>query len=157
MIALTARLNERDEMIMRLQEEVDAYDKHQRDLEDALDQKTAGLIHAQRVALEQADSPEKKAMLANRFAAASDMNEATSSGAGSNGSGGVTEVSGDIFTARGVGPQGAVMDRFLQEKLESLVQAEVDERINDLKREVFPPLEIARAPMEPSSKRTVEN
>eukprot|EP00282_Hemiselmis_andersenii_P038986 CAMPEP_0169428776 /NCGR_PEP_ID=MMETSP1042-20121227/1507_1 /TAXON_ID=464988 /ORGANISM="Hemiselmis andersenii, Strain CCMP1180" /LENGTH=616 /DNA_ID=CAMNT_0009538969 /DNA_START=18 /DNA_END=1865 /DNA_ORIENTATION=- len=67
MIALTARLNERDEMIMRLQEEVDAYDRHQRDLEDALDQKTASLIHLQRVALEQADSPDKKAELASTF------------------------------------------------------------------------------------------
>ena len=38
MIALTARLTERDEMIMRLQEEVDAYDRQQRYLEDCLDQ-----------------------------------------------------------------------------------------------------------------------
>lgn len=43
MIALTARLNERDEMIMRLQEEVDAYDRHQRVLEDLLDQSVCTL------------------------------------------------------------------------------------------------------------------
>ncbi|KAG2374384.1 hypothetical protein C9374_010954 [Naegleria lovaniensis] len=49
MIALTARLNERDETILSLQEELDAYDHHQKMLEDALDRKTAALIHLQRV------------------------------------------------------------------------------------------------------------
>lgn len=52
MIALTARLNERDESILALQEELDAYDRHQRMMEDILDQKTATLIHWQRVAME---------------------------------------------------------------------------------------------------------
>jgi kinesin family protein 3/17 len=71
MIALTARLNERDEsvrlcaassvspvlltrwrQIVALQEELDAYDRHQRMMEDILDQKTAMLIHWQRVAME---------------------------------------------------------------------------------------------------------
>eukprot|EP00698_Gefionella_okellyi_P014420 TRINITY_DN4002_c0_g2_i1.p1 TRINITY_DN4002_c0_g2~~TRINITY_DN4002_c0_g2_i1.p1 ORF type:complete len:1024 (+),score=306.20 TRINITY_DN4002_c0_g2_i1:27-3098(+) len=52
MIALTARLNERDESILALQEELDAYDRHQRMMEDILDQKTAMLIHWQRLALE---------------------------------------------------------------------------------------------------------
>ncbi|GFR42886.1 hypothetical protein Agub_g3878, partial [Astrephomene gubernaculifera] len=37
MIALTARLNERDERINSLQEELDAYDRYQRQLEDQLD------------------------------------------------------------------------------------------------------------------------
>ncbi|KAL9648746.1 hypothetical protein ABK040_003682 [Willaertia magna] len=48
MIALTARLNERDETILSLQEELDAYDHHQKMLEDALDRKTATIIHYQR-------------------------------------------------------------------------------------------------------------
>jgi septal ring factor EnvC (AmiA/AmiB activator) len=39
MIALTARLNERDEYIMNLQEELDAYDQHQKMLEDSLNTK----------------------------------------------------------------------------------------------------------------------
>ena len=39
MIALTQRLNERDEQILAMQEELEAYDRHQRRLEDALDQK----------------------------------------------------------------------------------------------------------------------
>mmetsp|Transcript_8306 Transcript_8306/g.16664 ORF Transcript_8306/g.16664 Transcript_8306/m.16664 type:complete len:979 (-) Transcript_8306:23-2959(-) len=52
MIALTQRLNERDEQIMALQDELDAYDRHQKDLEEKLDEKTAQLIHLQRVTME---------------------------------------------------------------------------------------------------------
>ena len=52
MIALTQRLNERDEQIMALQDELDAYDRHQKELEEKLDEKTAQLIHLQRVTLE---------------------------------------------------------------------------------------------------------
>ena len=52
MIALTQRLNERDEQIMALQDELDAYDRHQKELEEKLDEKTAQLIHLQRVAIE---------------------------------------------------------------------------------------------------------
>jgi hypothetical protein len=47
MIALTGRLNERDASILALQEELDAYDSHQRMMEDALDNKTAMLIRLQ--------------------------------------------------------------------------------------------------------------
>jgi kinesin family protein 3/17 len=54
MIALTARLNERDEQIMTLQEELEAYDRHQRLLEDNLDSKTAEIIQLRRAALEAA-------------------------------------------------------------------------------------------------------
>ena len=52
MIALTQRLNERDEQIMALQDELDAYDRHQKQLEEKLDEKTAQLIHLQRVLME---------------------------------------------------------------------------------------------------------
>eukprot|EP01012_Entosiphon_sulcatum_P032615 TRINITY_DN4145_c0_g1_i1.p1 TRINITY_DN4145_c0_g1~~TRINITY_DN4145_c0_g1_i1.p1 ORF type:complete len:754 (+),score=146.21 TRINITY_DN4145_c0_g1_i1:324-2585(+) len=48
MIALTARLNERDETILALQEELDAYDYQYRLMEDALDQKTAAVLTLQR-------------------------------------------------------------------------------------------------------------
>ena len=41
MIALTARLNERDETIIQLQEELDAYDRVHRETEDSLEHKTA--------------------------------------------------------------------------------------------------------------------
>ncbi|TYZ57015.1 hypothetical protein PybrP1_003281 [[Pythium] brassicae (nom. inval.)] len=52
MIALTQRLNERDEQITALQDELDAYDRHQKELEEKLDEKTAHLIHLQRVTME---------------------------------------------------------------------------------------------------------
>ncbi|KAG2483602.1 hypothetical protein HYH03_017544 [Edaphochlamys debaryana] len=54
MIALTARLNERDEKISYLQEELDAYDRYQRQLEDALDAKTTELITLRKAAVEHA-------------------------------------------------------------------------------------------------------
>lgn len=40
MIALTGRLNERDETIIQLQEELDAYDRIHRETEEALESKT---------------------------------------------------------------------------------------------------------------------
>mmetsp|Transcript_5839 Transcript_5839/g.8574 ORF Transcript_5839/g.8574 Transcript_5839/m.8574 type:complete len:887 (+) Transcript_5839:2-2662(+) len=49
MIALTARLNERDETIIGLQEELDAYDHHQQMLETALDRKTTGMLQLQKM------------------------------------------------------------------------------------------------------------
>jgi kinesin family protein 3/17 len=39
MIALTSRLNERDETIVQLQEELDAYDRIHRETEETLEQK----------------------------------------------------------------------------------------------------------------------
>lgn len=54
MIALTARLNERDEQIGALQEELEAYDAQYRRLEDALDAKTAELIALRRAAMQSA-------------------------------------------------------------------------------------------------------
>lgn len=64
MILLTQRLNERDEQIVALQDELDAYDRHQRDLEEKLDEKTAALIHLQRVTMEHnAASPVKNSEL----------------------------------------------------------------------------------------------
>jgi hypothetical protein len=52
MIALTARLNERDEQLLALQEELQAYDAHQRELEDAIDARTAELIALRKAAME---------------------------------------------------------------------------------------------------------
>jgi len=60
MIALTQRLVERDEQIMALQDELDAYDSHHKELEEKLDEKTAMLIKFQRIAMEEnASSPFK--------------------------------------------------------------------------------------------------
>jgi hypothetical protein len=49
MIQLTARLNERDQSILLLQEELDGYDRHQRAMEDELDAKRHRLIQLQRM------------------------------------------------------------------------------------------------------------
>ena len=46
MIGLTARLNERDESILSLQEELDAYDHQQKLMEEALDQRTEAMLRA---------------------------------------------------------------------------------------------------------------
>lgn len=53
MLALTKRLSDRDEQILILQEELDAYDAAQRKLEDALDQRTAEVIAVRKAALEE--------------------------------------------------------------------------------------------------------
>ena len=53
MMALTKRLSDRDEQILILQEELDAYDAAQRRLEDALDQRTAEVLALRKAALEQ--------------------------------------------------------------------------------------------------------
>ena len=52
MIALTQRLNERDEQIMALQDELEAYDRNQAALENKLDEKTTQCIQIQRLELE---------------------------------------------------------------------------------------------------------
>ncbi|KAJ1458318.1 P-loop containing nucleoside triphosphate hydrolase protein [Pelagophyceae sp. CCMP2097] len=52
MIALTQRLNERDDQILMLQDELDAYDRNQAALENKLDEKTAVCIRLQRQMLE---------------------------------------------------------------------------------------------------------
>ncbi len=60
MIALTQRLVERDEQITALQDELDAYDRHHKELEEKLDEKTAMLIRLQRISMEvNASSPFK--------------------------------------------------------------------------------------------------
>jgi hypothetical protein len=90
MILLTQRLNERDDQIVALQDELDAYDRHQRDLEEKLDEKTAALIHLQRVVLEHnTSSPVKSRALVEALGAWSGasppngvVTEASSTGSG---------------------------------------------------------------------------
>eukprot|EP00948_MAST-09A_sp_MAST-9A-sp1_P001425 g1425.t1 len=80
MIALTQRLNERDEQIMALQDELDAYDTHQKELEEKLDEKTAALIHLQRVTMEHNESsPVKNEDLVQALGEWADTTKASSS------------------------------------------------------------------------------
>ena len=138
MIALTSRLNERDDTIMRLQEELDAYDRHQRDLEDELDRKTAGLIHLQRIAMEQAGSSETKAKIMqvlSEFEYGRDSPETSD--------GNVFSASDDrtshAWTEEGRNEQrSAPMDEIppaLQAKIDRIIQEEIEERIDNLRRE----------------------
>jgi hypothetical protein len=53
MIALTQRLNERDEQIIRLQDELELWESKAKTMEEKLDEKTVALIHLQRVTIEQ--------------------------------------------------------------------------------------------------------
>lgn len=53
MRALTTKLSDRDEQILILQKELDAYDRAQRALEDALDQRTAEIMPLRKAALAQ--------------------------------------------------------------------------------------------------------
>eukprot|EP00960_Hanusia_phi_P068517 766865-Hanusia_phi.AAC.1 len=138
MIALTSRLNERDDTIMRLQEELDAYDRHQRDLEDELDRKTAGLIHLQRIAMEQAGSSETKAKIMqvlSEFEYGRDSPETSD--------GNVFSASDDrtshAWTEEGRSDQrSAPMDEIppaLQAKIDRIIQEEIEERIENLRKE----------------------
>ena len=55
MIALTQRLNERDEQIMSLQDEIEIFETRYHDLEEKLDEKTTQLIHLERIVMECGD------------------------------------------------------------------------------------------------------
>jgi len=89
MIALTQRLVERDEQIMALQDELDAYDRHQKELEEKLDEKTAMLYKFQRISLEMnASSPYKSEELTTA------LNQPIQ-GRGGNSTNGATEVDAD--------------------------------------------------------------
>lgn len=82
MIALTQRLVERDEQIMSLQDELDAYDRHHKDLEEKLDQKSALLIKFQRIAIEvNAGSPSKNEELSSALESWSRMEASRQGGA----------------------------------------------------------------------------
>jgi len=90
MIALTQRLVERDEQIMALQDELDAYDSHHKELEEKLDEKTAMLIKFQRIAMEEnASSPFKNEELSEAL-------ETSWTHKDHGGSSGATEVVNDI-------------------------------------------------------------
>lgn len=49
MIALTTRLNERDETIIQLQEELDAYDRIHRETEEMLEIKSARVVQLEEI------------------------------------------------------------------------------------------------------------
>lgn len=80
MIALTQRLVERDEQIMALQDELDAYDRHQKELEEKLDEKTALLIKLQRISMEANESPSPGGDNLVRSSSGTSISNATTTG-----------------------------------------------------------------------------
>lgn len=100
MIALTARLNERDEQIVSLQEELDARDRHQKDLEDTLDKRTGELFRLRKAAVEHTTaSPLKSDALVSALGAwgagGGDERAARGGGALAGGSGSAPSADGD--------------------------------------------------------------
>ncbi len=107
MILLTQRLNERDEQIMALQDELDAYDRHQKELEEKLDEKTAALIHLQRVTLEQdAVSPVRNSRLAEALGPWASPGGGSGSSSGGGGGGARPGTAGARRPAAGGGGGG---------------------------------------------------
>lgn len=108
MIALTQRLVERDEQIMALQDELDAYDRHHKELEEKLDEKTALLIKFQRISMEvNASSPYKNEELNKAMDSWSHLHEGAKVS-------GATEVSEDS------GRQSPVPNAPQEEKIRAL-------------------------------------
>lgn len=100
MIALTQRLVERDEQIMALQDELDAYDRHHKELEEKLDEKTALLIKLQRISMEvNSASPHKSEELTKALESWAEGERMRNNGP--------TEVMDDELPATGRGGQGA--------------------------------------------------
>ncbi|DBA91171.1 hypothetical protein WJX77_002837 [Trebouxia sp. C0004] len=133
MIALTGRLNERDEQILTLQEELEAYDAHQKQLEDALDHKNAELIDLRKAALEHAvASPIKPSShLQSALGAWGNAVQASArqqEGASSSGAGGPVDQQGfqqtppSARSSLGYTPGSGVSAEVLQEQLEQLQQ-----------------------------------
>jgi hypothetical protein len=112
MIALTQRLVERDEQIMALQDELDAYDSHHKELEEKLDQKTAMLIKFQRISMEaDASSPYKNEELnramENSWATRPGAGAAGGGGGGAGGGGGPQDMQRKSFGAGAAGGGGS--------------------------------------------------
>lgn len=158
MIALTARLNERDETILALQEELDAYDRHQKMLEDALDRKTTALIQLQKIAGHNASlssvklsddyiqtQPEKKypPHEDHQVVFGSYTNDHTLLNADEK----ICELSKLLEKSKEehsklskeleeIKAEKVSLEYLLREKLEKMVQSEIEEKINIYKNEV---------------------
>eukprot|EP00656_Telonema_subtile_P050471 TRINITY_DN6542_c0_g1_i1.p1 TRINITY_DN6542_c0_g1~~TRINITY_DN6542_c0_g1_i1.p1 ORF type:complete len:842 (-),score=356.70 TRINITY_DN6542_c0_g1_i1:123-2648(-) len=111
MVALTSRLNERDELIAGLQDELDAYDQHQQLLEDQVDSKTATVLLLQRLGVQhaQAGQQQQPAQVAAAAAAAA----------------------GDLEAElREAEAERVSLEYLLKEKLETMVEVEIRERVH---------------------------
>lgn len=148
MVALTERLNERDEQIIELQEELDAYDRRQKELEERLDAKTAQLIHLQRVTVEHNEqSPYKSKDLeqaalgrdhwlelieeeANKDGNSSDASVALQRGPRDLTNGGREGASGRVLSSTEEGLRRRLKDTLAEKvELEKMLQVYMGERV----------------------------
>jgi len=148
MIQLTARLNERDQTILALQDELDSYEKQQRMLEDTLDQKTLSLVRLQKEANGQALSREvpEQAMYAPH---GSQMVEEGMPGVKLlNAEEKIREltkvIEGKDELQSGLSSQleetqaeKVSLEYLLREKLEKMVQKEIEERVRIMEEEAL--------------------
>jgi len=136
MIQLTARLNERDQSILHLQEELDAYDSHQRMMEDALDQKTAVLISLQKQTME-GDEPDPGGSSSSSSSSKNSEVLPSSSSSAGNAGGPVAEILKQkeeeaqrlAQQLRDSEAERGRLEQFLREQFEARVEAEVASRI----------------------------
>jgi len=131
MIALTQRLVERDEQIMALQDELDAYDRHHKELEEKLDEKTALLIKFQRISMEvNASSPYKNEELSKALEAWSHMDSLKQSGQATeidtrDDDGGVSGGASGASGSSGVSEGGVIgMDLTAVKEMQSLISGQ---------------------------------
>jgi len=121
MIALTLRLHERDDTICGLQEELDAYDQHQQLMEDGVDQKAALILSLQKILSGHT----------NKQVFGGDENlQSESCPPVYN----VTHDGDDLgaleIEYKEVEAEKVSLEYLLQEKLEKMVQVEIEERVN---------------------------
>ena len=144
MIALTSRLTERDDTIMRLQEELDAYDTRQMELEDEMDKKTSALISLQRLAMEQAgNQPELRAKVMTALSQGDygqdspDNNDNIFSAAEvrASGSGALNGLQAAAPDAGGGGKGREQIPAHMQQVIYEILQEEMDERIDEIRRQ----------------------
>jgi len=120
MVALTLRLNERDETVSDLQEEMDAYDQHQQLMEEGVDKKTALIISLQKAAAQHHQQ---------RDISTPEFNVGTDSGAHATDTLAL-EMCALEAEFKEVEAEKESLEYLLKEKLEKMVQVEIEERVN---------------------------
>jgi len=130
MISLTASLNKRDETILAFQEEVDAFDHHQREMEDLLDIKTGEVLHLEKQLLEDGiplpveDPLEMRQLIKSRLIYPPHTEEG---GVGLKALASQRDDMRDKLTT--IRKEKENLDYLLRERLETMVETEIEERI----------------------------
>ena len=133
MVALTARLNERDDVIGALQEELDGYDSHQQLMEDSVDSKTAMVIALQKLVAEHQQRGAAEASRSQQSPLAAPVAD-NAAAAGQAELPSLKEVQLEALAVehqlKDVEAERVSLEYLLNEKLEKMVEVEIEERIN---------------------------